>query len=141
LLAVIDTNVVVSAAIKRDGAPALIIRAWQRDAFVWVISQPLLGELQRIFARPNVVRYFAWTPTEVVEFFEALPRSAKLVKTESRLGVIHDEPDNRLLEAAIAGEVEYVVSGDAAVLAIGEFEGVRIVSPARFLAVLQTQGL
>ena len=76
---------------------------------------------------------------EVSSFFDALLGSAEFVKTSSVLGVIHDEPDNRLLEAAVAGEADYVVSGDAAVLAVGQFEGVTMISPAHFLAVLETE--
>jgi uncharacterized protein len=46
---------------------------------------------------------------------------------------VSDETDNRLLEAAVEGEADYVISGDKELLALGAFEGIPILSPAKFV--------
>ena len=135
--AVIDTNVAVSAAISLGGPPAAIVRAWRAEAFTWVTSLPLLDEMRRTFARPRLARLFTWSPTEVIEFLDTVIRSGELVRPAKQLDILKDDPsDNRLLEAALAGEADYIVSGDNHLLSLGEYEGVVIVAPARFLAIL-----
>jgi predicted nucleic acid-binding protein len=45
-----------------------------------------------------------------------------------------------VLEAAIAGEVGYIVTGDQDLLTLGLYEGIEIVTPARFLEILEHRG-
>ncbi len=47
-----------------------------------------------------------------------------------------DPDDDRVLEAAVAGEADFIVSGDRHLLDLGRYEGIEIVTPARFLAEL-----
>jgi predicted nucleic acid-binding protein len=55
-----------------------------------------------------------------------------------RLTAIGRDPsDNRLLEAALEGEADYIVSGDRDLLDLGSYEGIGIITPARFLAILR----
>ena len=51
--------------------------------------------------------------------------------------VSRDPDDNRILEAAVAGAADYIVTGDQDLLVLGEFEGIAIVTPTRFLAILR----
>jgi predicted nucleic acid-binding protein len=47
--------------------------------------------------------------------------------------VLRDDPDNRILECAAAARADLIVTGDEALLALGAFEGVRIVRLADYL--------
>jgi predicted nucleic acid-binding protein len=47
---------------------------------------------------------------------------------------LRDDPDNRILECAVAGEADAVVTGDKAILALGEFRGIRLLSLSVYLA-------
>lgn len=53
-----------------------------------------------------------------------------------RLSAASHEADNRVLEAAVAGEAGYIVTGDADLLALDPFRGIRVVTPAAFVTVL-----
>jgi putative PIN family toxin of toxin-antitoxin system len=56
------------------------------------------------------------------------------VKPQERVSVISDDPsDNRVLEAALAGNATIVVSGDRHLLKLREWRGIRILDPAAFL--------
>jgi predicted nucleic acid-binding protein len=46
---------------------------------------------------------------------------------------VKDEPDNRILECALAGRADAIVTGDRALLALGEYRGVRVISLRGFL--------
>ena len=55
------------------------------------------------------------------------------VKPRQRIHVVKDEPDNRILECAVAGHASVIVTGDRALLALCEYEGVRIISLREYL--------
>jgi len=57
----------------------------------------------------------------------------KIVEPTVRLDVFRDEPDNRILECAVEGKAEAVVTGVKAMLAIGEYEGIRLITLADYL--------
>jgi len=59
-----------------------------------------------------------------------------LVEPTHRIDASRDPDDNRVLEAAIAGEADYIVTGDRDLLELGSYEGIRIVTPAEFVALL-----
>ncbi len=137
--AVLDTNVVVSAAISPKGPPADIIRAWRAGAFVWISSEALLDELRRTLAAPRLQRYIAWSGEALEEFFVTVDKDVKLVLPRRKLAVIKSDPsDNRILEAAKQGRADYIVSGDSDLLDLAAFEDTPIVTPARFLAILSS---
>lgn len=58
---------------------------------------------------------------------------ATTVRPARRLKVLKDDPDNRVLECAVAGRANAIVTGDRALLALGEFRGVRVVSLRDYL--------
>jgi len=88
--------------------------------------------------RPRIRDRLGWTEEEIVGFVTTLAETAVVVEPEEELSVVRDEADNRVIEAAVAGEVDYVVTGDTDLLRLGSFEGVQIVTPARFAAILAT---
>ena len=134
---VLDTNVVVSAAINPQGAPADIIRAWMAHSFVWVASLPLLDEMERTLLSPRIRRYMYWDEGETAEFLRTVRRTVEVVSPDHRIDVITADPaDNRLLEAAVAAGADYIVSGDQHLLGLQSYEEIPIVTPARFVAVL-----
>ena len=132
---VFDTNVVASATFWR-GAPFDWLTAWAQRGFEVVVSPELLAEyhetieeLRREYpARPNV----AWA--------EALTDAATLVFPLERASRATPDPgDEMILECALAGEVDVIVSGDKKhLLALRRFRGIPILSPADFLRSLPT---
>jgi putative PIN family toxin of toxin-antitoxin system len=135
---VLDTNIVIGAAITPKGPPGRIIDAWRASSFVWIVSPPLLDDLKRAFAYPRVQRYLAWDNSQVAEFQELVRRTTVLVDPEATLDVVSRDPDdNRTLEAAVAGHADYLVTNDDALLELGTYEGTEIVTAARFAAILR----
>lgn len=56
-----------------------------------------------------------------------------LVEPSGRLSVFQDAPDNRILECAVEGTADAIVTGDKAMLAIGGYEGIRLITLADYL--------
>ena len=74
---------------------------------------------------------------EIDRWILALELVADTVSPDREVRAVHDDPDDdHLLAAALEGRAAFLVTGDQHVLALGEFEGVRIVTPAEFLKTL-----
>jgi putative PIN family toxin of toxin-antitoxin system len=137
--AVLDTNVAVSAAISPKGPPAEIIKAWRARSFAWVISPALLQELESALRSPRLRPHIAWSDDELLEFPALVRAVAKIVIPTSRIDAIRVDPaDNRVLEAAVEGRADYIVTGDRHLLDMGRYESIPIVTPARFVTIIAT---
>ena len=126
---VFDTNVFVSALTlsggRGDEALGRIIDGRDTLAF----SKPILDELLSVLARK-----FARDREELARVALFLTNLGELVEPLESIGLLDDEPDNRILECALAANAEVVVTGDRAMLDLDRFESVRIVSLSTYLA-------
>ena len=141
--AVLDTNIIVSAVLSPGSPPDSILGASRKEALDLVTSVPLLHELEDVLGRPRIAKRLGWTPEERASFIAALSDFAAIVAPRRKLQVVKADPaDNRVLEAAVAGSVDYVVSGDHDLLELGSYQDIPIVTPTRFAAILAatTQG-
>ena len=127
---VLDTNTLVSA-IGWEGPPARILRACRAGRFDLIISSQLLDELTRVLTYPKL-RMIAQHPDlpEILRWVHA-PEHVVIPKRTVRV-VTADPPDNRVLEAAVEGKADVMISGDEHLLGLIVFEGIPILSPAAF---------
>src|SRR5438552_4278079 len=122
LRVVFDTNVLVAALAFPGGPGEAALRRIIEERDALVLSKPILDELLGVLARK-----FSRDAEELAHVAVFLGELAAVVKPARRLKVLKDDPDNRVLECALAGRAEAIVTGDRALLTLGEFRGVRIV--------------
>ena len=139
LRAVVDANVFVSAAIHPGGPPGRIIEAFLRaEAFTLVLPEGIVEEILRAVEYPKVRRCMR-RDLDPALWFEDLVVLAELVRGASQAsGVSQDPDDDKYLAAAIEGRASFVVTGDPHLLAVGRYEGIRIVTPRAFLDLLSS---
>ena len=127
---VFDTNAVASASFWR-GAPFDCLAAWAQDRCVAVVSSNLLAEYHETVGELRL----DYPGRKCVEWVAALTESAELVfPVERATGATPDPDDEMVLECALAVEADFIVSGDKKhLLALRQFQGIPIVSPAEFL--------
>ena len=137
LRVVLDANVFVSAAIHPDGPPGRIIEQFLRtDAFTLVLSDAIVNETLRALAYPKVRRCLR-RGLDPALWMEDLVLLADLVPDTNLVPAVSTDPDdNKYLGAALAGRASFVVTGDPHLSTVGEYEGVRIVTPRAFLGFL-----
>ncbi|OGS00432.1 MAG: putative toxin-antitoxin system toxin component, PIN family [Elusimicrobia bacterium RIFCSPLOWO2_12_FULL_59_9] len=128
---VLDTNVLVSAALypRRPMGRILLLAA---DGRLQVFVSPfVLWELERVLARPKI----GFEPGKIRETLEALKEVAHVVQPKTKVDVIAShEPDNRILECALAAKADVLVTGDLKdIRPLGRFEGIEILTPREFL--------
>lgn len=129
---VCDTNVLVSA-LAFGGPPEAILQLAARRIIQLVLSPFILEETRR-----TLESKLAWTQARTTHALTALRELAEIVEPKERLSVISSpDADNRVLEAAVAAKVAYLVTGDTRHLQpLGTIRSIPIVSPSSFLALL-----
>lgn len=125
---VFDTSILVSALVFPGGRGESALRRIVEEQDELLLSKPILDELLGILGRK-----FAREPEELAHIAVFLADLARFVRPRRRLSVVKDDPDNRILECAVAAGADLVVTGDRALLALREFRAVRIIGLRDFL--------
>lgn len=126
---VFDTNVFVSALTLAGGRGDQALARIIDGLDTLFISKPIVDELLGVLARK-----FARDREQLARTAVFLSNLAEVVAPNSRLKILADAPDNRILECALAGNAEFIVTGDRAMLALAEYEHVRIVTLSEYLS-------
>ena len=136
LRAAFDTNVLVSSLIG-TGKPRELWNAVLEARIRLVTSMELLSEFSEVIARPKFRRYMKRAHSR--KFERTLKRKATICRIKTHLPQMTEDPDDNLvLEAAHAGRVDYIVSGDRDLLKLEEFKGIKIVTVNRMLEILHS---
>jgi len=135
IVAVLDTNVLVSAFPAHGTVPALLIDAWRQGVYHLVVSEHILAELEDTWRAPYWQARFS--PTASAEALSLLRSDAIVTAlTVEVSGVATHSEDDLILATAVAGNADYLVTGDRQLRAVGTFHGVTMLSPREFLELL-----
>jgi uncharacterized protein len=126
---VFDTNVYISAFAVPRSRSSLALRLAARDVFELVVSPAILAELRRKLSGPK----FGFSEQELDDADRDIGAIATVVEPEVELSVLDDEPDNRILECAVASGASAIVTGDKELLALGSYEGIGTMTVAGLL--------
>lgn len=133
--AVLDTNVIVSALISSRGAPAALLDLWWEGVFELAISDQMLDELQRVLAYPKVRRVLRYSDEQIADTLALFQHGALYIEAVAPITELERDPaDTMILATAVATCASVVVSGDADLLSIEDYQGIPIVTPVKFLA-------
>jgi len=125
---VFDKNIFLSAFIF-GGKPGVVFEMARAGRIQLIVSTSILSELASILKSK-----FVWDDEDIREALMVVGRHAELVKPGIRLRVLEDDADNRVLECAVEGHAEWIISGDHHLLSLKEFRGIPIVRVSDFLS-------
>jgi putative PIN family toxin of toxin-antitoxin system len=126
---VFDTNVLVSALVFSNGRAAAALDRLIDGRDQLVFSKPIMDELLTVLARK-----FSRDADELARVALLLAELGEIVTPRDRLALLHDAPDNRILECAVTAGADAIVTGDKAMLKLGHVGDTRIISLRRYLA-------
>ena len=126
---VLDTNVLIFALIS-SGPPRSVVGMCRIGDILLVTSDAILTELAEVLRRK-----FQWESDRVAVLLEEIRSFALVVLPGQTVQKIRGDPaDNRVLECALEGRVDFIVSGDTRHLQpLDVFEGIPIISPFAFM--------
>lgn len=125
---VFDTNILVSALVFPGGRGEAALRRIIEQTDQLVLSRPIVDELLDVLARK-----FARNAEELAHVAVFVTELAVVVAPKRRLRVVKDDADNRVIECAVAGRAEVIVTGDKALLALKFHEKIRILTLREYL--------
>ena len=128
---VFDASAVVSAALRADSVPErALLRAEASD--VLALSAEVEAEITAVLERPRFAA--SVSPARRARILDALRGQAVWFQPAERVTDCRDAKDNKYLELALAAAADVIVSGDADLLVLHPWRGVRILRPAEYLA-------
>jgi putative PIN family toxin of toxin-antitoxin system len=132
---VIDTGVLIAALITKDTPPDLIYQAWRKNTFELITSEWQLSEFRRVSRYPKLRKFLI--PSEAGNMINGLRCQALVLTDLPTLDVSPDPDDNAVLAMAVAGEADFLVSGDKRdLLALKVMGKTKIVTARKFLTKL-----
>lgn len=125
---VIDTNIVVSAALKPDGLQrAVLILATAKPAALYV-SSAMLAEYREVLARPEL-KIRKGLRQQLLQLIQSRSRS---IKPSRAILVTKDADDNKFLECADAARADYLVTGNTRHFPMF-WKNTKVITPREFM--------
>jgi uncharacterized protein len=135
--AVLDANVLISAALSAQGPSASLIRRFRAGAFELIVSRLLLEELERAFTYPKLRKRIL--PANAGAYLDWLREHATLAEDpDAPPPVTSPDPDDDYLLALAITEQSFLVTGDQHLHSLAE--DLPIHRPADFLRLLDRYG-
>lgn len=129
----LDTNVLVSALVY-GGKPEVIFQLVITKRIAAVTSLPLLAEFLEVLRKK-----FEFEMEKIRKIERDLRKIFILVSPVGILDISRDEDDNRVLEAALEGGCDYIITGDEDLLNLGKFKNIKIITPDEFLRYMNVR--
>lgn len=125
---VFDTNIFISAfVIPGSQAEKAMLRIIE-GMDVLLLSKGILDELLSVLSIK-----FSRNKEEISRVAVILSEIAEWVDPSKKIKVLSDEPDNRILECAVSGNADVIVTGDKEIIRLGEYEKIKIISLKEYL--------
>lgn len=126
---VFDTNIYISALHFQSSIPRKILEMADADFFRLLISKQIIAETRGVL---RVKFKYELSKLDLLE--ELLLSTCELVEPKIRINFIKEDPDDdKILECAIEGKADFIVSGDKHLLQIKKYRGIKIISARSFL--------
>ena len=134
--ALYDTSIFISG-IFWAGLPKRALQLAREKRVDLVTSEGLLAELQDVLTRPD--KPFRLSSAEAYKVITEIRRYTQVVTPTRKVTACRDPKDNAVLEAALAGQVGYLVTGDPDLKVLKQFEGIQIVDVRTFVTLVERQ--
>jgi putative PIN family toxin of toxin-antitoxin system len=127
---VADTNCLVSRLLLPSSVPGDAVRK-AVDSGLLLVCEATMNELADVLGRRKFDHYI--TIADRQQFLRLLGRVAEFVPIVYPVRECRDPKDDKFLEVALNGKADLILTGDTDLLALNPWQGIAILSPARYL--------
>lgn len=128
---VIDTNILISAMGFGGKPREILLQALEKKIQV-IISPILLAEFFEV-----INKKFPKLDSKLFVVEKKIKKSFIVVQPKISLSISRDEDDNRVIEAALEGNCDFIITGDKDLLDLGKYKRIKIVTSEEFLKLLK----
>lgn len=126
---VFDTNILISAFVFPEGTVRELINLSIKRKISIYVSNSIILEYCKVLDSK-----FNWTEEEIKENIKFISKITEIIDTDIKIDIIkEDEDDNKIIECAVAADVDAIISGDKHLLNIKKYKNIPILKPADFL--------
>jgi len=130
---VADTNVLISATFW-FGSSNKIIELAEKKEIELVLSKEIIKEYSEVLKYEEIQEKIKNKNLEMKHSIQKIISISTIVEAEENINIVKEDPDdNKVLECAKAGNVDFIITNDNHLLKLEEFEGIKIITPNYFL--------
>ena len=135
----IDTNVLLSATFWEGDSQKIIDKVENKDIEL-ILSESIIEEFIRVFNYEEIQNKIKDKNLEMKRTVEEIMAISKIVEPTEKLDIVKEDPDdNKILECALEGNVDYIITKDSHLLKLEKFRGIRIATPEEFLKLFMNR--
>ena len=132
---VLDTNIIISAAISKEGIPANIFYDLIRSKIINYTTEEIIEEVLRVFDKPSLRDIVEDNRNNFV-LSGSISKSIMCIPKFNEKVIIEDPSDDKFINCALTSKSN-IVSGDSHLLRLKNYKGVKIMSAKEFLESLK----
>ena len=128
----VDTNVLISATFWY-GDSNIIIKLIENKEIVLILSEEVIEEYANVLKYNEIQNKIKDKNLEMLHSLQKIISISTIIEPKNKLKIIKEDPDdNKILECAIEGKVDYIITQDNHLLKLKEFKGIKIITPKEF---------
>lgn len=133
----VDTNILISASFWHGNSDRILNKVENKEIEL-VLSKDIIEEFSRVLEYEEIQDKIKNKNLELKRTIEKIVSISTIVEPRQNFEIIkEDQSDNRILECAFEGKVDFIISQDNHLLNLNEFMGIKILTPEEFLKVLK----
>jgi putative PIN family toxin of toxin-antitoxin system len=129
---VLDTNIIVSAILSKTGKARQTLDKAQ-DLSQVLMSNSVLEEIETVLLRPKFDKYISQLERRF--FLTNFLKTVEFIAETEVVTICRDPKDDKILNLALSGQAEYIISGDQDLLVLNPFQGIQIITIDTFLKI------
>ncbi|MBU0930345.1 MAG: putative toxin-antitoxin system toxin component, PIN family [Nanoarchaeota archaeon] len=132
----VDTNVLISSTFW-NGNSDKIIKLAENNKIELILSEEIIEEFIKVLNYKEIQEKIKDKNLEMKRSVEKIVSISKIVIPKLKINISEDSDDNKILECAVEGKADYIISQDNHLLKLKEYNKIKILTPKEFLEIFQ----